>query len=113
MAAAAGYHRFQRQPDRPLYLRLEDFEPFIQGALVYEGERSTDLRRFRMKYSASCLRMPFDLSAGVRKNNRTLNLYVKTCSTKAPSSTASRCAPSRCAARPVTTPSTRMDRYTR
>lgn len=56
----------------------EDYEPFIQGALVYEGERNSDLRTasneiFGQLPSYSV----FDLSAGVRKSNWTLNLYVK------------------------------------
>jgi len=55
-----------------------DYEPFIQGSLVHEGSRTTDLRTFEGGILGT---MPsytvFDLSAGVRKNNWTLNLYVK------------------------------------
>lgn len=54
------------------------YEPFIQGALVHEGSRTTDLRTFENGILGT---MPaytvFDLSAGIRKNNWTLNLYVK------------------------------------
>lgn len=53
-------------------------EPFIQGAVVHEGSRTTDLRTFENSIIGT---MPsqtvFDLSAGIRKNNWTLNLYVK------------------------------------
>jgi iron complex outermembrane recepter protein len=56
----------------------KDFEPFIQGALVYEGERSTDLRTASNEIFGQLPSYTvFDLSAGVRKNNWTLNLYVK------------------------------------
>jgi len=56
----------------------KDFEPFIQGALVYEGERSTDLRTASNEIFGQLPSYAvFDLSAGVRKNNWTLNLYVK------------------------------------
>jgi len=45
---------------------------------VHEGSRTTDLRTFEGGILGT---MPsytvFDLSAGVRKNNWTLNLYVK------------------------------------
>lgn len=54
------------------------YEPFIQGAFVHEGSRTTDLRTFEGGILGT---MPsytvFDLSAGIRKNNWTLNLYVK------------------------------------
>lgn len=54
------------------------YEPFIQGSVVHEGDRTSDLRTLEN----SILRnLPghtvFDLSAGIRKNNWTLNLYVK------------------------------------
>ncbi len=55
-----------------------DYEPFIQGSFVHEGSRTTDLRTFEGGILGT---MPsytvFDLSAGIRKNNWTLNLYVK------------------------------------
>lgn len=55
-----------------------NYEPFIQGSLVHEGSRTTDLRTFEGGILGT---MPsytvFDLSAGIRKNNWTLNLYVK------------------------------------
>ena len=55
-----------------------DYEPFIQGALVHQGSRTTDLR---IAENNTLGTMPaytvFDLSAGIRKDNWTLNLYVK------------------------------------
>ena len=54
------------------------YEPFIQGALVHQGSRSSDLR---IAENNTLGTMPaytiFDLSAGIRKDNWTLNLYVK------------------------------------
>lgn len=54
------------------------YEPFIQGALVHQGSRTTDLRTAENNTLGT---MPaysvFDLSAGIRKDNWTLNLYVK------------------------------------
>ncbi len=56
----------------------KDYEPFIQGAFVYEGERSSDLRT---EQNSIVGKLPsytvFDLSAGIRKDNWTLNLYIK------------------------------------
>lgn len=55
-----------------------NYEPFIQGSFVHEGSRTTDLRSSEGSILGV---MPsytvFDLSAGIRKNNWTLNLYVK------------------------------------
>ncbi len=57
---------------------VASFEPFIQGSVVHEGNRTTDLRSFEGGILGT---MPsqtvFDLSAGIRRNNWTLNLYVK------------------------------------
>lgn len=56
----------------------KDFEPFFQVAYLYEGERRTDLRITENDIVGD---MPsynmVDLSAGIRKDNWTLNLYVK------------------------------------
>lgn len=56
----------------------KDFEPFFQVAYLYEGERRTDLRITANDILGD---MPsynmVDLSAGIRKDNWTLNLYVK------------------------------------
>ena len=56
----------------------KDFEPFFQVAYLYEGERRTDLR---IEANDILGDMPsynmVDLSAGIRKDNWTLNLYVK------------------------------------
>lgn len=56
----------------------KDFEPFVQLAYLYEGERTSDLRTVERDILG---RLPaysiFDLSAGINKNNWTLNLYVK------------------------------------
>ena len=55
-----------------------DFEPFVQLAYLYEGKRRTDLRIVENDILGD---MPsynmLDLSAGIRKDNWTLNLYVK------------------------------------
>ena len=55
-----------------------NFEPFVQVAYLYEGERRTDLRILENDILGD---MPsynmIDLSAGIRKDNWTLNLYVK------------------------------------
>ena len=54
------------------------YEPFIQGALVHEGSRTTDLRAFEGGILGELPAYTvFDLSAGIRKDNWTLNLYVK------------------------------------
>jgi len=57
---------------------MAGYEPFIQGSVVHEGNRTTDLRTFEGGILGT---MPsqtvFDLSAGIRKDNWTLNLYVK------------------------------------
>lgn len=57
---------------------IAEFEPFVQLAYLYEGERRTDLRIIENDILGD---MPsynmLDLSAGVRKDNWTLNLYVK------------------------------------
>lgn len=54
------------------------YEPFIQGSVVYEGRRTSDLRIIEREILGD---MPsytmFDLSAGIRKDSWTLNLYVK------------------------------------
>ena len=54
------------------------YEPFIQGSVVYEGRRTSDLRILEREILGD---MPsytmFDLSAGIRKDSWTLNLYVK------------------------------------
>jgi outer membrane receptor protein involved in Fe transport len=54
------------------------YEPFIQGSVVYEGRRTSDLRIVEREILGD---MPsytmFDLSAGIRKDSWTLNLYVK------------------------------------
>ena len=54
------------------------YEPFIQGSVVYEGRRTSDLRILEREVLGD---MPsytmFDLSAGIRKDSWTLNLYVK------------------------------------
>ena len=54
------------------------YEPFIQGSVVYEGSRTSDLRILEREVLGD---MPsytmFDLSAGIRKDSWTLNLYVK------------------------------------
>jgi iron complex outermembrane recepter protein len=56
----------------------KEFEPFFQLAYLYEGERRTDLR---IVENAILGDMPsynmLDLSAGIRRDNWTLNLYVK------------------------------------
>lgn len=57
---------------------IAEFEPFVQLAYLYEGKRRTDLRIVENDILGD---MPsynmLDLSAGVRKDNWTLNLYVK------------------------------------
>jgi outer membrane receptor protein involved in Fe transport len=57
---------------------IAEFEPFVQLAYLYEGKRRTDLRIIENDILGD---MPsynmLDLSAGVRKDNWTLNLYVK------------------------------------
>jgi iron complex outermembrane receptor protein len=56
----------------------KDFEPFIQGSIVHESKRSSDLRIVERDILGD---LPpytvFDLSTGIRKDNWTLNLYVK------------------------------------
>lgn len=54
------------------------YEPFIQGSMVYEGARGSDLRTaINQIYGNLPSYTVFDLSAGIRKDNWTLNLYVK------------------------------------
>lgn len=64
------------------------YEPFIQGTMVHEGKRTSDLRTLLYDNDHEDFinnnilgSMPsytmFDLSAGIRKDNWTLNLYVK------------------------------------
>ena len=54
------------------------YEPFIQGALVHQGSRTTDLRIAENNTLGTMpAYMVFDLSAGIGKDNWTLNLYVK------------------------------------
>ncbi|MEY3069740.1 MAG: hypothetical protein RLZZ456_1439 [Pseudomonadota bacterium] len=55
-----------------------DYEPFIQGSMVHEGKRTSDLRtEVRGILGDLPAYTVFDLSAGIRKNNWTLNFYVK------------------------------------
>ncbi len=54
------------------------YEPFIQGSLVHEGDRTSDLRTLENSILGNLpSHTVFDLSAGIRKDNWTLNLYVK------------------------------------
>lgn len=54
------------------------YEPFIQLAMVHEGSRTSDLRTLENSILGNLpSHTVFDLSAGIRKNNWTLNLYVK------------------------------------
>ncbi|MFZ9348870.1 MAG: TonB-dependent receptor domain-containing protein, partial [Arenimonas sp.] len=54
------------------------YEPFIQGSMVHEGKRTSDLRlEVRDILGDLPAYTVFDLSAGIRKNNWTLNFYVK------------------------------------
>lgn len=56
----------------------KDYEPFIQGSLVHEGKRESDLRLLERGILGDLPSYTmFDLSAGIRKDNWTLNLYVK------------------------------------
>jgi iron complex outermembrane recepter protein len=56
----------------------KEFEPFIQGSFSHEGKRTNDLRIIEGEILGTLPSYTvFDLSAGIRKDNWTLNLYVK------------------------------------
>ena len=56
----------------------KDFEPFIQGSMVHEGKRTNDLRIIEGEILGTLPSYTvFDLSAGIKRNNWTLNMYVK------------------------------------
>ncbi len=56
----------------------KDYEPFIQGAMVHEGKRTNDLRIIEGEILGDLPSYTvFDLSAGIKHNNWTLNLYIK------------------------------------
>lgn len=54
------------------------FEAFVQGSLMHEGERTSDLRLAERDLLGDLPSYTmFDLSAGIRKNNWALDVYVK------------------------------------